>query len=249
MLIDSHCHINSLSASDRESVVSSSLLDNLICIDSGIDYKTIQESVSLSQNHPFIYTAAGFHPFSASSFSSETIDSYKKIIDQNKKIVAIGEIGLDSNADISLDIQEKALRAFISFGCEKKLPVMLHNRMSDLRMFKILDDFFPLYEKVVFHCFSYGVEVLDKILDKGGIVSFSLNVLRNKKDIIASLKKCPLQNLLFETDSPYMRIKGVRSTPLDIEKVYEFAAKTKGIPRQDLETAVFSNTQRIFQIL
>lgn len=249
MLIDSHCHLNSLSAGSRESILSSPLCAKLICIDSGIDDRAVQMSVSLFNNYPFIYTAAGFHPFSALNFNSDTISRYEALVEENKKIVAIGEVGLDNSAEVSLDVQEKILRDFIRLSCKKNLPVVLHNRMPDLRILTVLDDFFSSYERVVFHCFSYGEEVLDKLLEKGGMISFSLNILRNKEDIISSLKKCPLEHLLLETDSPYMRIKGAASTPLDVEKVYRLAAEVKGVTADNLEAAIYANAKKIFRFV
>jgi len=79
-------------------------------------------------------------------------------------------------------------------------------------------------------------------------VSFSLNILRKSNKILTSLENCPLENLLLETDSPYMRIKDKPSTPLDIVKVYERAAQIKAVAREKLEEQVFLNAQKAFHL-
>ncbi|UCD15555.1 MAG: TatD family hydrolase [Candidatus Omnitrophota bacterium] len=248
MLIDSHCHLNSLSGTDRERVISSAQATDIICLNSSIDYKDAQGSVALANKYPFIYAAVGFHPFSVQDYSLDVVKKYGELIDRNKKVVAVGEVGLDCHARSPQDAQEPILREFIKLACSKGVPVMIHNRLQGYRILDILDEFFPSYQGVVFHCFSYGEDFLDKILEREGVVSFSLNVLRNKKDIISSLKKCPLQNLLLETDSPYMKAGARPSTPLDIRQVYRAAAAIKNIEESALEEALYSNAQRIFKL-
>ncbi|HIE36518.1 MAG TPA: hypothetical protein EYP89_04710, partial [Candidatus Omnitrophica bacterium] len=104
------------------------------------------------------------------------------------------------------------------------------------------------YEKIVFHCFSYSTSVLKKITEKKGYVSFSLNILRKKEEIITSLKNCPLECLLLETDSPYMKIGNRDSFPYDIKEVYSFVADLKSIEKKELEEKIFYNTKRLFNI-
>jgi len=123
---------------------------------------------------------------------------------------------------------------------------MLHNRWHDDVIFGILDDYLSDYRNVIFHCFSEDVHFLERILAKNGNVSFSLNILRKKRKIDEALKEIPLDNLLLETDSPYMKVYGEYSTPLDIEKVYNYAARAKNVSLDEIESAVYSNAKRVF---
>jgi len=245
MLIDSHCHLNSLSKITREDVISSSN-SNYCFIDSSIDLNSSKVSLEISSKYDFVYSALGFHPFSGKSFSPTVVRDYEKLIDDNKKVVAIGEIGLDYKADFSAQLQEDILAAFIELAKSKNLPVMIHNRWQDTKILDILDKFYSSYEPVVFHCFSYSQDFLAKIIERRGFVSFSLNILRKKEEITQSLKNCPLDKLILETDSPYMRVNGKPSTPLDIGRVYSHAASTKGIEEEKLKGIVFSNAERVF---
>ena len=245
MLVDAHCHLNSLSKIIREDVIASSS-NNYCFIDSSIDLNSARASIELSRQYDFVYSSLGFHPFSGEEFSSSTIDDYIKLIDENEKVAAIGEIGLDFKAPISPQQQEDILSAFIQLAKSKDLPVILHNRWEDTKMLDVLDKFYSKYDKVIFHCFSYDKDFLEKIIERGGFASFSLNILRKKEDIISSLKSCPLDRLLLETDSPYMRVGKEPSTPLDIVKIYSAAAEIKGISKEELEAAIFSNVRGLF---
>jgi len=245
MLIDSHCHLNSLSKIAREDVMSSSG-SGYCFIDSSIDLNSSKLSLEISSQNDFVYSALGFHPFSLKTFSQEVLKEYEKLIDSNKKIIAIGEIGLDYKADFSVEIQEEVLSAFIELAKNRNLPIMLHNRWQDNKILDILDNFYSDYSKVVFHCFSSGPDVLAKIIEKGGFVSFSLNILRKKQEITQSLVNCPNNNLLLETDSPYMRLAGKPSIPLDIDKTYKTAAEIKAISQEELEKEVSLNIGKLF---
>lgn len=246
MWIDTHCHINCLSPFQIEEIVTSE--KECLFIDSSVHYKSSLTSLELSRKHSFIYSALGFHPFWAKEFLPQTVKDYEALIDSSDKVVAIGEVGLDYKAELSLSGQEKVFSAFIELAKRRNLPLILHNRLDSFDILDILDRFFSSYEGIIFHCFSYSTKFLEKILEKRGFVSFSLNVLRKKPDIISSLKMCPLERLLLETDSPYMRIDGRASGPLDIGKMYEYVSSVKGLGVKELEDIVYSNAKRIFSI-
>ncbi|MCM8786641.1 MAG: TatD family hydrolase [Candidatus Omnitrophica bacterium] len=249
MLFDVHCHINSLKAEQIEELVSNCKY-NYCFIDSSIDYQTSLKSLELSSKYPFIYSSIGFHPFSSKSYLPSLLSDYQELILKNKKIVAIGEIGLDFKAldFVSFEIQEKIFKDFILLAKKLNLALIIHNRTEDFRILEILDEFFNSYHKIIFHCFSYGKEFMLKILEKGGFISFSPNILRQNKDIISSLVNCPLESLFLETDSPYMKINQKPSLPFDIGKVYEAVAVTKNIEIEILEQSIFENAKKIFNI-
>jgi TatD DNase family protein len=251
MLIDSHCHFNSLDESIRQKIANTYHSDYYF-IDSSIDLESSQIAVELAKKYDFLYTSLGFHPFSAAKFSGQILAAYHKLIDDNKKIVAIGEIGLDYKSDCAYDKQKEALSSFLQLAQERNLAVLIHNRMpqdsEEFKILEIIDRYFKSYEKVVFHCFSYSLNLLNKILERNGMISFSLNILRKKDSIIESLKECPLNNLLLETDSPYMRINGIDSKPSDISLVYSLAASVKNISDEELRQKVFLNAKKVFRI-
>ncbi len=245
MLIDAHCHINSLSGIKTNQVVSQGS-SGRIFVDVSIDYETSLKSISLSKEYNFIYSSLGFHPFSAASFDEGTVSKYRELIKNNKAIVAIGEVGLDRYAEIDYDSQIVILSQFLELSKEFDLPIVVHNRYSDDSIFNVLDEYLPDYKKVIFHCFSQDKDFLAKILKKKGYASFSLNILRAKKTIIGALKEVPPESILLETDSPYMKIKGNYSSPLDIDAVYDFVAKERNISLIELCDVVCCNIKKLF---
>ncbi len=254
MLIDAHCHFNSLPESKQKELISSAGR-NCCFIDSGIDLASSQLALELSRRHSFIYTSLGFHPFSADSFSPEVLARYEKLIDENKKVVAIGEVGLDFKAGCPLQEQEDILGNFVTLAQKKNLALLVHTRLEAsgkpggiFRILQVLDKFLSGYETVIFHCFSYSRDFLRAIIERNAFVSFSLNILRKKENVLTALKECPLGNLLLETDSPYMKIGKSDSLPSDIGKVYAFAASVRGIAAEELEREVFNNAKKVFSL-
>lgn len=247
MLIDAHAHINSLSEFQKKELIVNSASDYLF-IDVSIDSESALQSLCLSQENACIYTSLGFHPINGKKFSPDVVEKYKALIRNNRKIVAIGEVGLDYKAELESQEQQKLFLEFLKLSKDCGLPLIIHNRWHNDLILDILNENFSTYENIVFHCFSEDKEFLSKILEKNGYVSFSLNILRGKKKIIESLKMVPLERLLLETDSPYMRINGQCSSPLDIEKVYNHAAKEKNIPFPELCRVIRSNVENVFGI-
>jgi TatD DNase family protein len=246
MWIDAHCHINCFSHIQVERWHNFS--KDYSFIDSSTNYKSSLISLELSREFPFIYSSLGFHPFWTKEFSPQTIEDYERLIDSNKKIVAIGEVGLDFKAEAPLQKQEDIFGRFIELAKTKDLPLLVHNRLNSFYILEVLNRFFSSYKKVIFHCFSYSPDLLAMILEKEGYVSFSLNLLRKKEKVLNSLKMCPLEHILLETDSPYMKIKNRDSTPLDIKEVYSFVAGVKGIEEKKLREMVLANVRGVFSL-
>ncbi|MFA7113897.1 MAG: TatD family hydrolase [Candidatus Omnitrophota bacterium] len=248
MLIDSHCHLYTLSDKLRSAIFSGLISNDLLIVDSSIDIVTAKAACSFADNNANVYWQAGFHPFSVPKFTNDIMNIYSNLIDTSKSVIGVGEIGLDETADIDMREQERVLRTFIELAKNKSLPITIHNRYENYRILDILNDHYDDYRSVVFHCFSHDTSFLNKILERNGTVSFSLNILRNKKHITESLILCPLENILLETDSPYMRIDRTPSSPLDIIKVYDYVSAAKEITPDILAGTVLGNFKRIFRI-
>jgi TatD DNase family protein len=258
MLVDAHCHFNSLPENITGKVSDWFTATGNKIIDSSIDLETSRNSFQFSKRHSFVYNSLGFHPFYYNDFSCEIYQEYKNILKRNSKVVALGEVGLDYKAEMPLADQEEILQKWLELAKENDLTVLIHHRLDKSnwysskypklpRILAILDNYFSDYQNVVFHCFSYSPLFLKQVVDRGGFVSFSLNLLRGNKKIIKSLKECPLENLLLETDSPYMRVAGGPSSPLDIRSVYSYVSEAKNISSKDLEGKVLANLEKVFK--
>ena len=241
--VDNHCHINSLS--ERSFLKNT---EGFLFVDSSIDYESSCLSLEISSQNNFVYSCLGFHPLKGELFKEEILNSYEDlIVKYQKKIIGIGEIGLDYKANIEVDMQIKIFSSFLELAKKYKLPVVIHNRGHDFLILEILDRYFDSYEKIIFHCFSQDFSFLEKILEKRGMVSFSLNLLRKKK-LVSLLREVPLENLLLETDSPYMFLENKPSTPLDIEKIYIFVAQKRNIDLKDLSLKILSNFEKVYNL-
>jgi TatD DNase family protein len=247
MLIDCHCHINSLNLQERDYLITHTEGDHIF-IDVSIDYSTSQQSIELSDSVPSIYSSLGFHPFSADGFNDQVLADYEEMVAHSKKIVSIGEVGLDYKASIPLKKQVAVFEQFIVLAQKLNLPLIVHNRLADTMVLDVLNNYFNRYEKIIFHCFSQDEEFFETIIAKGGNISFSLNVLRKKKNILEALKNIPLEYLLLETDSPYMFIKGRKSSPLDIKEMYRFVCPVKNVTHQELCRCISLNVKKVFNI-
>ncbi|MCD6583264.1 MAG: TatD family hydrolase [Candidatus Omnitrophica bacterium] len=247
ILIDTHCHINSLDEHSREELF---VLGEkrFIFVDVSTDSSSARLSVVLSSQYSFIYSCLGFHPLGAHSFKEEVIDEFEELVHQSKKVVGIGEIGIDYKSQASFEMQVKVFKRFIELARGLDLPIVVHNRWNSLSLFDILDGYFSSYRKIIFHCFSQDRNTLERILRKDGWVSFSLNILRGKKELIEALKVCPLENLLLETDSPYVFINRKKSHPLNIKDVYNFVAQVKNISLEELSQIILVNARKVFKI-
>lgn len=256
MLIDLHCHLNSLALGVKDKVIEHFASCGNKLVDSSINWQTSLTSLELAKKHSFIYSALGFHPFSCLDFSLKLYQKYRTLLEENNKVIALGEIGLDFKSETPLFRQEEIFCRWLELAAEKNLPVLIHVRLDKNnwhtsggypRILAALDKYFSDYQKVVFHCFSYSPVFLSQILAKKGFVSFSLNLLRKNKTITESLLKCPLENMFLETDSPYMRIGKDLSTPLDLKNLYSYVAGLKGISEKKLEQSISLNFNRVFQ--
>jgi TatD DNase family protein len=199
-----------------------------------------QKIAEMWKQHPdFIYPCYGVDPISELKHGRENIMEW---IAQREEVRAIGEIGLDYHWSRDKDTQKKNFIAWLEFASEIGKPVVIHLRKS-------LDDGFDILEKhagssVVIHCFSGNQTHLKKAVDNGFYVSFATNALLFKNKYLPLIKKCPLEHMLLETDSPYLW-KG-RNEPANVSKLYEFVSEIKGESFIELERVIDNNFHRVF---
>ena len=239
MLVDAHCHFNSLVLNIKDLEESGKIF-----IDSSIDYNTSKISIELSKEYNFIFSSIGLHPLFLKDFSEDLIKKYLDFL-YFPKVLSIGEIGLDYKSEYDLKLQEYVFRKFIEIAISFNLPIVIHCRFDFNYLLNILDEYSKNYENIMFHCFSYSIDILKKIISKNGFVSFSLNVLRKNKLILESLAECPLDNLILETDFPYIKIEN-KISPFYIENLYSFVSAFKNIEKEKLEDIIYSNVKRLF---
>ena len=207
MYIDTHAHLFYPNfENDIEEVINRAK-------DNGIDYiivpatdiKTAHQTIELCDKYDFIYGAVGVHPHDTKDWDSSLLEQISQLA-KHKKIVAIGEIGLDYYYDFSpKETQIKAFKSQIELAIELNLPVIIHNRESDEDMLKIISEYCGSGLKAQFHCFNSSMEYANEYIKMGHFISFTGNITFKKADDLRNiLSKISLEHIMLETDSPFM---------------------------------------------
>ena len=208
MFIDTHTHLYIEEFNEDRDVVIKECLSNSIhkLLLPNIDLNSISSLLKLSNLFPkTCFPMMGLHPCSVNSNYENDLISIKKTLDEND-FIAVGEIGIDLYWDKStLEIQEDAFATQINWAKEKKLPIVIHARESYNEIFNVLDKMNDNNLSGVFHCFTGNQKQAEKIIDYGnfklgigGVVTFKNGGLDK------TLKNISLENLVLETDSPYL---------------------------------------------
>jgi TatD DNase family protein len=258
MLIDTHCHLDFKDFDpDRDPVLerASSAGVGLI-INVGSSLEGSRKSVELSKRYNFIYAAVGVHPHDATTVDITVLRELKNLASLcasgKKKVVAIGEIGLDYYRNLSPhDIQKRVFREFLALSRELNLPVILHDRDAHDDMLAILkEEFGNAQIKGVMHCFSGDIIFLKRCMDMGLHVSFTCNVTFPKADRLReAVRETPIERLLLETDAPFMApqvYRGKRNEPAYLTFLLEELSRIKSLSRKDIERVTTHNANGLF---
>ena len=221
MFIDTHCHLFSSYYSDIDKVIKRAKF-NLVTyyINNGSDYESNKEVLKLIDNYDSMYGALGIHPEEVEKYSSKEIDFIRSNLN-HQKIVAIGEIGLDYH--YTKDNKEKQielLRNQLKIAEEYDLPVIIHSREATEDTINVLKDYSV---KGVIHSFSGSLETariyikMGYLLGINGVVTFKNSKLKN------IIKEVGLENIVLETDSPYLTPEPYRGKTNGPEHIFDIA--------------------------
>lgn len=243
MFVDSHCHFEEDEA--KEYVANASLENVNIILNAGIDLETSQSVCKIASLYPGVFACIGVQPEEVSSYDLN-IDPFEKLC-LDKKVVAIGEIGLDYYyTRETRDKQIEVFRQFLSLAEKYNLPVVVHSRNATDDTISILKEY---NVKGVIHCFSGSVETareymkLGFALGIGGVVTF-----KNSK-LIDVIKQIPLEYIILETDSPYLSpepFRGEKNESKNISVVAKFLSDKLSVSLEEIREKTTSNALRIF---
>ncbi len=252
MIFDSHAHYDSHNFDDDRHEILKNFLPskNVVgVINCASDFESAEMTVKLCEQYDYIYGAVGVHPHEtedAGLFHEERLIA----LANNKKIVAIGEIGLDYHYDFSpRDIQKEWFEKQLILANKLGLPVIVHDREAHKDTMDMLIKYKP---KGVVHCFSGSVETaretvnLGMYIGLGGAVTF-----RNAKTPVEVAKDIPLERLLLETDAPYMTPVPHRGKRCDSSYIIHTAEKIAEVREMETEQvlkAAYDNAKCLFGI-
>lgn len=248
MAIDSHMHINSIVSKNIEKEIldinNNSNLKNVINV--SLNSETAKESIIISNSNTKFYSAIGIHPLYVENQSIN--DLYD--IALNEKVVAIGEIGLDTTKD-NIELQKKYLIEQISIANSLNLPVIIHANNSNKLVIEIFERYIKPREGCVFHCFQPDIDDLNYLIRNNYYISFAGRITyKNAKKSVEVAKSVPNDLFLVETDSPYISPEPVRNLvnqSSNIKYIIEKLALIKDMGYLEIEEITTENTKRLFK--
>lgn len=248
MAIDSHMHINSIVSKNIEKEIldinNNSNLKNVINV--SLNSETAKESIIISNSNAKFYSAIGIHPLYV---ENQSIDDLYDIA-LNEKVVAIGEIGLDTTKD-NIELQKKYLIEQISIANSLNLPVIIHANNSNKLVIEIFERYIKPKEGCVFHCFQPDIDDLNYLIRNNYYISFAGRITyKNAKNSLEVAKSVPNDLFLVETDSPYISPEPVRNLvnqSSNIKYIIEKLALIKDMSYLEIEEITTENTKRLFK--
>jgi len=254
-LIDTHCHLTfEQLASDIEAVIERSIAAGVTSwITVGTDPDQNQKAIAFAKKFDNMYAAVGVHPHDAKDVTDQALRQLK-VLAQNRKVVAIGETGLDFHYDHSpRERQADVFAKHLQLAGELDLPVIIHSREAFDETMKILEQAGPDLKKVVFHCFSGSPEQAKIVLDKGFYISFTgVVTFRNAEHTRQAAKIVPLDRLMLETDCPYMSPEPMRkqriNEPALMLHTAKFLAELKQIPFDEFAEHTTDTARSFFNL-
>lgn len=253
MLIDTHAHIHFDEYRDELEQIFENALENdvtkIFCV--GVNDEDSGQALAVARAFKNTYAIVGLHPSEADR-GYEALEEIQRLVELDReKVIGIGECGLDYYREgYDKQSQERALRFQIELALDNDLPLAFHVRDAFDDFFEILDD----YEGVrgLVHCFSSGVDELDKALERGLYISLN-GIMTFTKDPVQLMaaKKLPLQRLLLETDCPFLAPvpkRGQRNEPANVLFTAQFLANLRGEDLETLKKQTSANTLELFGI-
>lgn len=253
MYFDTHVHLNSEQYENVDEIVSNALdngVNKMIVV--GYDLNSSLKAIEIANKYEFIYAAVGMHPSEIKKMDKNDLNKIENLL-PNKKVIAIGEIGLDYYWD--KDNKEEQKEIFIKqieWSNKYNLPIIVHSREAAEDTYNVLKANKKYYKKGIMHCYSYSLELakefikLDFMLAFGGALTF-LNSKQNKEVV----KEIDSKYLLTETDAPYLTphpFRGKRNEPKYIHLVVEEMSRLKNISEEEMSQIVYNNACDFFEV-
>lgn len=252
-IFETHAHYDdSAFDEDRDELIRSFRENNIeYVINSGADFRGCVDTVELCEKYDCIYGSLGIHPDLAHELTDEVYEYIKEQAVSNKKIVALGEMGLDYHTDdVPKDVQKEAFMRQLDLAVEINMPVVIHSRDAAEDTLNILKQYKDKGLRGTIHCFSYSLEMarefikLGFMIGIGGVVTF-----KNAKNIVNVVTEIPLDKILLETDSPYLApvpFRGKRNSALNLHYVAQKIAALKDVSYDKVLSVTYENAKNMF---
>jgi len=251
MFIDTHAHLDfDVFDKDVENVINNAqknFVKKIITV--GTSVKNSIKCIEIAEKFDDVFASVGVHPHYLNSFDFNEIKKLCK-----KKIIAIGEIGMDllsqkKNVNEVRKKQKDIFEKQVDLAESEKLPVIVHARETTFECLEILEN-----KKVeaVFHCFTGSESEAEKIIERGFFISFTgIITFPNSLDLQKVVKNVDIEKIMIETDSPFLApqiVRGKKNTPVQVVEVAKKIAEIKKMDIEKVAEITTKNAERFFGI-
>ena len=254
MIIDSHCHLTyePMSKSLTETINRANKRGVKFMLTISTEDKSFDKIIKIISEHKSVYGTYGIHPHEAKLHQNIKISDIIKKIDLNKKIIGIGETGLDFyyNHSEKKD-QINCFEEHIYAAQEKKMPLIVHTRSAEKETFEILQKNLKKKDfKILIHCFTGTRDFAFKLINLGAYISASGVVTFKKSlDLANTFKDLPNNKILVETDAPYLApvpLRGKSNEPSYIIHTVKFLSELKKLSFDEFSSITTNNFFNLF---
>ena len=251
MLTDTHCHLfYDQIKTDLDSVLERAKtlgVNRFICVATNLD--DANECLDLSKKYESIYASVGIHPHDSKDAPKNYLLELEKL-SESKKVVAIGEIGIDNYRNHSpQDIQKKVMIEQMDLAYKLNLPIVFHNRDADNEIFDVLKK--HPFHKALSHCFSSNLDFAKKLIAHGIKISFSGNITFKNAINTEVVENISINDFMLETDCPFLAphpFRGSKNEPKYVLKIAEKIAELRGETLEQIALSTSKNAEQFFNI-
>lgn len=255
-LVDTHCHLDMIDdGKDVQTVIHRAIaagVKKIITI--GIDLESSRRATELARQFQEVWATVGMHPHNATECDAETYRHIRLLANSPRnKVVGYGEIGLDFAKEYSpREVQLNNFAAQLDMATELNLPVIIHDREAHAETMEILSAHAPFPAGGVMHCFSGDLQLAGRIIDLGlyislpGIVTFKNSLMMQEV-----AREIPLENMILETDGPFLApvpYRGKTNKPEYLIHTAQKIADLRGITLEEVARQTTSNAARLFHL-
>ena len=252
MFIDVHAHLNDEKFENVESIVENALSEKVNkIITAGFDIASSRKNLEIASRFPNVFATIGIHPEMVDELEKDYLEVLKDM-SKNKKVVAIGEIGLDYHfKDDNKELQKEIFVKQIELANFLDLPVVVHSRDAMGDTLELLKKHPPQKESLL-HCYSGSIESAKEFIKLGFSFSFGgVVTFNNAKNVVKVVEELPIEKIMLETDCPYMApvpFRGKRNEPMYIPYIARKITEIKNIEVEKIAETTTKNAEKMFKI-
>ena len=277
-IFDTHAHLCDEAFDDEREAIIADLGAHGVgaFTEIGFDLPSSRAALALAERYPQVYAAVGFHPDHSDHLRDEDVETLRQMVENNQKIVAIGEIGLDyhytregilrraaasgqepdpeslATADPEPEIQKACFRRMLQLARALGLPINVHSREAAQDTYDLIVEEHGYENSGIIHCFGYPVEMAERFVKLGlyvgvgGVVTF-----KNARKLKEVVERIPIERIVLETDCPYMAPvpkRGTRNDPRNLPYVVEEIAALRQMDPAEVIRITTENAKRVYRI-